>query len=249
MENKKSQSTPAKAPAKQVLPKVPTQKKATPSTNVSAKPKVPAQNVQKPVSKAPIAPKPSQYVPAVAPKDKRANEKSASKGFFIKLWHLIIAIVVVVALVAGGIYLGSLLGADSEQEQEEVKNTEQEEISTQDVTTPITDNTPGEPERITLPGYPPFDIDANSREIAMVLQNPDGNPCYFQYTLTIVELGEEIYRSALIAPGESPTQQIALNQPLAKGIYTLRIAIDTFSLTDGTTPMNGGVQEVTLTVK
>ena len=243
MENKKSQSTPAKAPAKQVLQKAPTQKKATPSTNVSANPKVPAQNVQKPVSKAPIAPKPSQYVPAVAPKDKRANEKSASKGFFVKLWHLIVAIVVVVALVAGSIYLGSLLGANKPQDQN------QEENSTEDYTTPITDNTPDNPAKITLPGYPPFEIDASSNVLAIELSNPEGNPCYFQYTLTIVETGKEIYRSALIAPGESPTQQIPLDQPLAKGIYTLRIAIDTFSLTDGTTPMNGGVQEVQLTVK
>ena len=245
MENKKSQNTPANVPQKQSPQKAPAPKKK-PASDASAKLQAPI-NQNKPVPPQSTAPKHPQCAPAAAPA--KEKKEKASKGISFKLWCLIIAAVVVVALVAGGVYLGGLLGADSGQEHEEVKNTEQEKIPTEDYTTPITDNTPADPPKIILPGYPQFDIDANSREIAMVLQNPDGNPCYFQYTLTIVELGEEIYRSALIAPGESPTQQIPLDQPLAKGIYTLRIAINTFSLIDGTTPMNGGVQEVQLTVK
>ena len=105
-----------------------------------------------------------------------------------------------------------------------------------------------DPNDITLPGYPVLIFPANRAKVALELPNPEGNPCYFRYTLTIVETEEEIYQSALLEPGKA-LETITLNRALSAGTYTLRIEIETFSLADGTTPMNGGVQEVKLIVK
>ena len=99
-----------------------------------------------------------------------------------------------------------------------------------------------------MPGYPELTFPAGESRIELVLPNPLNNPCYFRYTLTIAETDEVLYESELIEPGKM-VKELTLNRALPKGAYTLRITIDTFSLADGTTPMNGGVQEVTVTVK
>ena len=158
------------------------------------------------------------------------------KGLLIQPWHLVVSLIVVVALVVGGMLLGHYLGNQSTNDP--IVN----------YTGPLVNNNPADPNGITLPGYPTITLLAGRQKVALELPNPNGNPCYFRYTLTIVETGEEIYQSQLLAPGEA-VQELTLNQPLRAGAYTLRITIETFSLSDGTTPMNGGVQEVKLIVE
>ena len=140
------------------------------------------------------------------------------------------------ALVVGGVVLGRFLGDE---------NTEDSIV---DYTGTLVNNSPADPNGITLPGYPTLTFIAGRQKVALELPNPSGNPCYFRYTLTLAETGEVIYQSVLLKPGEA-IETLTLNSPLRAGTYTLLITIDTFSLTDGITPMNGGVQEVILNVK
>ena len=160
----------------------------------------------------------------------------ATKGVVIQSWQIALAIVVILALVTGAVFLGATL-ANKNQEDPII-----------DYTGPLVNDNASNSGGITLPGYSAITCYNGQRKISIELPNPHGNPCYFRYTLTIVETGEEIYKSELLEPGKT-LETLTLNQALAAGVYTLRIEIDTFSLADGTTPMNGGVQEVKLIVK
>lgn len=252
MENKKPQSTSIPRPTV-TQPKTAGQ----PSVAKQQAPAPKAPTVKTPMPKAPgarvtqipkpVAPSP-KATPAAAPKQSaKAMEEQLKaveqqvispqkSGVILQPWQLALAVVLVLALITGAVYLGTV-------------------IAKQNAEDPIVDYTGGlnngesaDPSGITLPGYSALTFAANSKKVALELPNPTGNPCYFRYTLTIVETGEEIYVSELIEPAKA-LQTITLNQPLTAGTYTLRIEIDTFSLTDGTTPMNGGVQEVKLIVK
>ena len=79
----------------------------------------------------------------------------------------------------------------------------------------------------------------------IVLLNPDGNPCYFRFSLILSETDEELYRSGLIPPGMAVTD-IELNRALEAGEYALRIRIESFSLSDRS-EMNGADMETKLT--
>lgn len=224
MENKKPQSAPA--PAAKASAKPASAKSAQPIPKKTSAQPTPAKVAQPMQKKAPIQPTPI----------KSPEVKPAKRGLFVQFWHLAISAVVVVGLVAGAVFLGTRL-VDKDVDDPIV-----------DYTGDLSNNGTADPSDITLPGYPALTFFSNSKKVAIELPNPSGNPCYFRYTLTIVETGEEIYQSELIEPGKM-LGTITLDKALTAGTYTLRITIDTFSLADGTTPMNGGVQEVKLTVK
>ena len=233
--------------------------KAVPEAKPASAPKVVSE--AKPASAPKVV---SEAKPALAPKVKpkvkeqtrvpeaKADDKSApatisaskpskfvdlaTKGFVIQSWQIAVAVAIVAVLVVGGVLLGTLLGN---------KDIDDPIV---DYTGPLVNQNPDDPSSIALPGYSALVFSANSKKVTLELPNPSGNPCYFQYALTVVETGEEIYRSELLEPGKT-VKDLTLNKALPAGTYTLRITIDTFSLLDGTTPMNGGVQEVELTVK
>ena len=62
--------------------------------------------------------------------------------------------------------------------------------------------------------------------------------CYFQYSLEIVETGEQIYQSDLIEPGKAITEFAVKNVP-DKGNYELYLNIHTFSMDENKEPLNG----------
>ncbi len=216
-------------------PKVPAQKKVT----VQPKPQAPITKVT-PVPKT--AKEYQQQINGAKPKSVTATPAQstiatiATKSFSVQAWQVALAIIVVLALVTGAVYLGTVL-VD--------KNTNDPIV---DYTGDLNNGNSSDPSGITMPGYPALVFPANSKKVGLELPNPHGNPCYFRYTLTIAETDTEIYQSELLQPGKM-LETLTLNRPITAGTYTLRIEIDTFSLTDGTTPMNGGVQEVKLVVK
>ena len=177
---------------------------------------------------------------AVSSYKRSAFAQLATKGFVIQSWQIAVAVAVVVVLVVGGVLLGTVLG-----NKDTVSNGEDPIV---DYTGPLVNNNHGNSGDITLPGYTTLVFPANSKKVTLELPNPDGNPCYFRYTLTVVETGDVLYESEWIEPGKM-VKDLTLKRALSKNEYTLRIAIDTVSLADGTTPLNGGLQEVQLIVK
>lgn len=215
VENKKPQGTPVQK-------------------NASVPPKTSAPAKSAPQPK--VAPEHKEQAAANAVPAQASFAAIATKSVAVKAWQVALAVVLVLALVTGAVYVGTVIGNKNEDDP------------IVDYTGDLNNGDSANPGGITMPGYPAITFLANRQKVALELPNPSGNPCYFRYTLTIVETGEEIYRSELLEPGKA-LETITLNKSLAAGSYTLRIEIDTFSLADGTTPMNGGVQEVKLIVK
>lgn len=100
-----------------------------------------------------------------------------------------------------------------------------------------TDGIKEKPEGIRIPGYPRITISADTKDVTMNLQNPEGNPCYFTFEIILTEGEETIYTSKLVEPGKAITD-VTLSRALEKGEYPAVIKITTTSLTDGSA-MNG----------
>ena len=99
-----------------------------------------------------------------------------------------------------------------------------------------TDGIKEKPEGIT--------ISADTKDVTMNLQNPEGNPCYFTFEIILTEGEETIYTSKLVEPGKAITD-VTLSRALEKGEYPAVIKITTTSLTDGSA-MNGADVETVL---
>ena len=171
-----------------------------------------------------------------------ALAKWASTGLVIQSWQLAIAAVAVVAMVVGGVVLGVVLGNRNNAKDSAFDD------SPVDYEWVMPEGGDTNEDQIILPGYVDLTFPAGEQEIEVVLPNPKGNPCYFRYTLMLEATGEILYQSKLIPPGKA-VLAIKLSRPLSKGDYSLLIGIDSVSLADGRTPMNGGEQSVLLKVR
>lgn len=100
-----------------------------------------------------------------------------------------------------------------------------------------------DPDHIALPGYDEITMAAGTDTAYVALWNPPTNPCYFQFQ--VIYDGDILYESGLVEPGKAVTE-VPLGRTFEAGIYDLEIAIKTFSLEDGETPMNGGNINCTL---
>lgn len=101
---------------------------------------------------------------------------------------------------------------------------------------------------IILPGYTGWECAPGSTAMNVPLINAAGNDCYMQYTITLKQSGEQLYKSELIPPGKA-IQDWNLSHSLPKGSNDIIIKIDTFDLNDYTQPLNGGMIENTITVQ
>lgn len=93
------------------------------------------------------------------------------------------------------------------------------------------------PEGIRIPGYPSITIPADTKDVTVNLMNPEGNPCYFTFTLVLKDTDETIYQSKMVEPGKAITQ-ITLSKELSAGEYPAILKISTAALDDGRA-MNG----------
>ncbi len=109
------------------------------------------------------------------------------------------------------------------------------------------DKSDGEQTGIKIPGYPSISIPADQKDVTVALLNPEGNPCYFKFTLVLKDSGETLYESKLVPPGEAITE-ITMSKALPEGEYDATIQITTLSL-DGETPLNGANVETVLIAK
>lgn len=100
---------------------------------------------------------------------------------------------------------------------------------------------------IAIPGYSSISFPANTKNVQMVLLNPENNPCYFQFEIRLREGNETIYTSKLVPPGQAITN-LTLTRGLEPGEYEAVIGITTTSLVNGG-PMNGANAETKFIVK
>ena len=166
-------------------------------------------------------------------------QRERKGGILLKPVHLLIAAVLIVALVSGSILFGMwLVRRDRDPAIEDnVKDY-------YDIYASAADIAAG---NYAAPGYSEITFPAGKRDVQIILPNPQGNPCYFRYTLILRDTGEELYRSGLIEPGKAVTD-IRLFRPLEAGDYVLELRIEAFSLEERAA-MNGINMEVDLKVR
>lgn len=111
-----------------------------------------------------------------------------------------------------------------------------------------TGNTPKadpDAESIAIPGYPEIYAEAGSADIDVVLGNPEGNPCYFVYELSLDN--EVLYTSGQIPPGEA-VKNITMSKGLEAGEYDAVLKITTYHV-ETQAPMNGANVQTKLIVQ
>lgn len=162
---------------------------------------------------------------------------TAPAGILLKKSHLVVCLILAVALIAGGFALGFHFSTHSDSGLRIDPNAHSYDN--------VHALPSGSENGISIPMFDKVIFPAEEREVQIVLLNPQGNACYFRYTLQLRESGEVLYQSGLIRPGMAVTD-ITLSRALPLGEYALQIVVETFSLTDELTPMNGTKTEVTL---
>ena len=76
---------------------------------------------------------------------------------------------------------------------------------------------PSEADSISIPGFDFLSLQAGAQEQSMPLYNPENNACYFRISLLLD--GEALWRSDLLAPGQTAPQQ-TLSRALTAGEYS-----------------------------
>lgn len=100
-------------------------------------------------------------------------------------------------------------------------------------------------DQIVIPGYGDILLEADTRDVMLILPNPASNPCYFRFTIVLEESGETVYSSGLVPPGKA-IQSLKLKRAFEVGDYPAVIRIESFSLDKTRTPMNGANVETVL---
>lgn len=105
-----------------------------------------------------------------------------------------------------------------------------------------------DPDSIALPGYSELSMSSASPLVQIPLINPEGNTCYFVYSVKLQDTGEELYRSGYIEPG-SAVPEFELNRTLEPGKYNILLEVEAWDIEDYTKALNGGSVEAVLTVE
>jgi len=105
---------------------------------------------------------------------------------------------------------------------------------------------PSEADSISIPGFDFLSLQAGTQEQSMPLYNPENNACYFRISLLLD--GEALWRSDLLAPGQTAPQQ-TLSRALAAGEYSAVLKYECFTDEAETVPLNGSEIALTLRVQ
>ena len=86
-------------------------------------------------------------------------------------------------------------------------------------------------EKISIPGFETWTIDAGKTKADSNFYNPEQNTCYFVISVTLDDSGEEIYKSKYIKPGQR-LYEVELSRALSSGKYKATVHYNTFSVSD-----------------
>nr|WP_294494136.1 hypothetical protein [uncultured Mediterraneibacter sp.] len=105
-----------------------------------------------------------------------------------------------------------------------------------------------DPSQILMPGFSTITMDEGGTTVHAALANPEGNPCYFKYFISLSDTGEQIYESGWIEPGMAVTEW-DISEELPAGEYPIYILVQTGSLENYEEGMNQGAANATLVVR
>ncbi|WWU66664.1 hypothetical protein QJR26_18145 (plasmid) [Clostridium baratii] len=102
--------------------------------------------------------------------------------------------------------------------------------------------------KILVPSYRKFTIKKGSDTIDTAFFNPEGNPCFFKFTLIEKSTNEVLYESKLVPPGKGITP-IQINKTFDKvGEYDAILKFQSFDLEDKKIEYNGSNIAVKLNI-
>ncbi len=104
-----------------------------------------------------------------------------------------------------------------------------------------------DPNKILMPTFGTVNLQAGTRNVNISLLNPEGNPCYFRFTIFLKDSGKKIYETKWVMPGTAITS-IEITEDLPVGEYPVSIHVDTGALNDPEKAMNNSVVEAVLRV-
>lgn len=158
---------------------------------------------------------------------------------------LILIIIIVLLLIGGGVFVGlnwnNWFGDNTEEKF--TPDIDENAKDWSDQAADDNDNSKG----IKIPGYPTLMIAANKKSVPVALLNPEGNPCYFIFEVSLNDTGEVLYTSKMVPPGQA-IYEMNLSRSLKAGKYQATIKISTISLEDGSA-MNGAKMATELIVQ
>lgn len=104
------------------------------------------------------------------------------------------------------------------------------------------------PNEIMIPVFTELVRPSGSNKVVAGLVNPEGNPCYFQYSIYLKENEQLLYESKWIEPGIA-IMEFEIAEQLQAGEYPIEIRIKTGSLSDVEVEMNGGEIDAVLRIE
>jgi hypothetical protein len=179
--------------------------------------------------------------------DKTVTQTRKNKVLLLR----IVAIVIGVAVVAGGIVLVICLGNGAAEVAADTTATpmspvlESGAVDWEGVKTSETSGIPAD--GIRIPGYKSITIEADTTEVSVNLQNPEKNSCYFVIRLVLLDTGETLYESKMIEPGKG-LYNITLSRALEAGTYSAQLQYEPYDMTT-LTRLNGAVVNLDLIVE
>lgn len=174
-----------------------------------------------------------------------------SSGIVLKKKHIVIAVILLFVLVAGGVFVGlnwnNWFGNTSEAVD---KNTPDIDPNAEDWqgTLPSDQGGNGTSDGIAIPGFKNLTFAADKKEQEVSFVNPEQNTCYFVISLILPD-GTTVFKSKMIPPGKG-LYKIELTKILTAGTYEkCVIKYETYKMDDTLAPQNGADVDVTLIVE
>lgn len=164
------------------------------------------------------------YIPAADEEGEEGFIRIIGNAWY-KLLFLILALLVCSIIFIGGIWFADrdkVPGLDKTAVSyhiEGVKNTDSESI--------------------LLPGVSVLKVKEKETHIKAALVNPDGNGCYFKYTVKLTDTGETLYSSGLIPPGKAVVE-FDISRTFEAGEYPIQVGIETRDIKDQDIEYNAG---------
>ncbi|MBS6210402.1 MAG: hypothetical protein KH359_11705 [Clostridiales bacterium] len=104
------------------------------------------------------------------------------------------------------------------------------------------------PSEIMIPVFESLTMPTGSNKVEAGLVNPEGNPCYFQYSIYLKDGNELLYESKWLEPGTAIVE-FEVEKELKAGEYPITISVKTGALNDPEAEMNGGEVDSVLKVE
>ena len=105
-----------------------------------------------------------------------------------------------------------------------------------------------DPDSILLPGFDVLEMNYATQKVDAAFLNPEGNECFFTYSVTLKSDGTRLYQTGLIKPGTAVTSFQA-EKKLEKGEYPIIILVEASDMKEPEKKYNGGAVEAVLEVK